>query len=76
VFTATTDISATYDAYEKDIARVSFYFEESTAFEYTRIVKKMHCTLTNINVIVIFNKLHQTCKQCKTRTELFGDQFQ
>jgi hypothetical protein len=42
VFRATTDISATYDAYEKDIASVSFYFEESTAFEYIRIVQKLH----------------------------------
>jgi hypothetical protein len=36
VFTASLDTSATYDAYEKDIAYVTFYFEESTAFEYTR----------------------------------------
>ena len=27
-----------YDAYEEDIALVSFYFEEPTIFEYTRHV--------------------------------------
>jgi hypothetical protein len=36
VFTASRATSATYDAYEDDIAYVTFYFEESTAFEYTR----------------------------------------
>jgi hypothetical protein len=36
VFTASTDTSATYDAYERDIAFVTFYFEQSTAFEFTR----------------------------------------
>ena len=30
----------TYDAYEKDIAFVTFYFEEPTVFEYTRHVKE------------------------------------
>ena len=37
IFTATNDIDATYDAYEKDIAVVTFYFEEEPAiFEYIR----------------------------------------
>ena len=37
IFTATNEIDATYDAYEKDIAIVSFYFEEDPAiFEYSR----------------------------------------
>ena len=30
----------TYDAYEKDIAFATFYFEEPTVFEYTRHVKE------------------------------------
>ena len=29
-----------YDAYEEDIALVSFYFEEPTVFEYTRHVQE------------------------------------
>ena len=29
-----------YDAYEEDIALVSFYFEEPTVFEYTRYVQE------------------------------------
>ena len=37
IFTVANDINATYDAYEKDIAIVSFYFDEKPAlFEYTR----------------------------------------
>ena len=37
IFTATNNIDATYDAYEKDIAIVSFFFEEEPAiFEYSR----------------------------------------
>ena len=36
IFTATNDIAETYDAYERDIAIVSFYFKLPTAFEYTR----------------------------------------
>ena len=36
VFGATNDLEGTYDAYEKDISIVSFYFEESKAFEYIR----------------------------------------
>ena len=38
VFTATQDVDATYDAYEKDIAVVSFHFERPTAFAYIRLV--------------------------------------
>ena len=30
------DAQDTYDAYEKDIAIASFYFEEPTAYEYSR----------------------------------------
>ena len=36
VFSASYDAADTYDAYEKDIAIVSFYFEQSTVFEYAR----------------------------------------
>ena len=36
IFTATNNYDETYDAYEKDIALVSFYFKQPTAFEYTR----------------------------------------
>ena len=36
IFTATKNVQETYDAYEKDIAIVSFYFKQPTAFEYTR----------------------------------------
>ena len=32
------DAQDTYDAYEKDIAIASFYFEEPTAYEYSRFV--------------------------------------
>ena len=38
IFTATYDIDGTYNAYEKDIAIVSFFFEYPTVFEYTRFV--------------------------------------
>ena len=38
VFTATYDVEGTYDAYEKDIAIVSFFFEYPTVFEFTRQV--------------------------------------
>ena len=31
-------MDATYDAYEKDIAVVSFHFERPTAFAYIRLV--------------------------------------
>ena len=36
IFTATEDVDALYDAYEKDIAIVSFHFERPTAFAYIR----------------------------------------
>ena len=36
LFTATNDAQDTYDAYEKDIAIASFFFEEPTAYEYSR----------------------------------------
>ena len=32
----TDKLDDTYDAYEKDIAVVSFYFEKPTVFEYAR----------------------------------------
>ena len=38
VFSASYDLADTYDAYEKDIAVVSFYFEQSTVFEFARYV--------------------------------------
>ena len=36
VFTAKNEESSSYDAYEKDIAMVTFFFESTTAFEYSR----------------------------------------
>ena len=36
VFPATLEKNPKYDAYEKDIAMVTFFFESSTVFEYTR----------------------------------------
>ena len=36
IFTATHNVEEAYDAYEKDIAIVSFYFKEATLFEYTK----------------------------------------
>lgn len=39
LFTVANDIEATYDAYEKDIAIVTFFFEQKPAiFEYIRFV--------------------------------------
>ena len=36
VFQASNTKSPTYDAYQRDIAMVTFFFESTTAFEYTR----------------------------------------
>ena len=36
VFNAKNAASPNYDAYEKDIAMVTFFFESTTAFEYSR----------------------------------------
>ena len=36
VFPATLEKNPKYDAYKKDIAMVTFFFETSTVFEYTR----------------------------------------
>ena len=36
LFTATNDVDKTYDAYERDIAIVTFYFKNPTVFEYIR----------------------------------------
>ena len=36
----TDKLDDTYDAYEKDIAVVSFYFEKPTVFEYARFMQK------------------------------------
>ena len=36
VFTKTNDMEETYDAYEKDIAIVSFYFKEPAVLEFGR----------------------------------------
>ena len=36
LFKASTSKSPSYDAYEKDIAMVTFFFESTTVFEYTR----------------------------------------
>ena len=35
------DIISEYDAYEKDIAIASFFFEEPVAYEYTRSVANL-----------------------------------
>ena len=39
IFSASYDTTETYDAYEKDIAMVTFYFESDSVFEYTRLVR-------------------------------------
>ena len=36
IFKATNTESPSYDAYEKDIAMVTFFFETTTVFEYAR----------------------------------------
>ena len=36
VFQATNTKSPSYDAYQRDIAMVTFFFESTTVFEYTR----------------------------------------
>ena len=36
IFTVAHNVEEVYDAYEKDIAIVSFYFKEATLFEYTK----------------------------------------
>ena len=36
MFTESNDIDDTYDAYEKDIAMVTFFFETNTVFEFSR----------------------------------------
>ena len=36
VFSASLENNSKYDAYEKDIAMVTFFFETPTIFEYTR----------------------------------------
>ena len=36
VFSASLENNPKYDAYEKDIAMVTFFFETPTIFEYTR----------------------------------------
>ena len=36
VFSASLEKNPKYDAYEKDIAMVTFFFETPTVFEYTR----------------------------------------
>ena len=36
-----------YDAYEEDIALVSFYFKEPTVFEYTRHVSRQFHLILN-----------------------------
>ena len=40
-----------YDAYEEDIALVSFYFEEPTVFEYTRHAQESHYNEVLITLI-------------------------
>ena len=38
VFSASYDATETYDAYQRDIALVTFYFETNTVFEFSRKV--------------------------------------
>ena len=41
-------IDNSYDAYEEDIALVSFYFKEPTVFEYTRhVFRRFHLILNS-----------------------------
>ena len=39
LFTVRNGVDGAYDAYQKDIAIASFYFEEPMAYEYTRYVE-------------------------------------
>ena len=36
------DIASEYDAYDKDIAIASFFFEEPVAYEYTRLGENLY----------------------------------
>ena len=38
VFSASYDANEKYDAYQRDIALVTFYFETNTVFEFSRKV--------------------------------------
>ena len=46
MFTASWNPEATYDAYDRDIAFVTFYFEEPNIFEYFRQAR-----MTTVNFI-------------------------
>ena len=52
IFTATYDIEGTYNAYEKDIAIVSFFFEYPTVFEYTRFGWILNYPMSTIDYIL------------------------
>ena len=39
VFSASYDADEKYDAYQRDIALVTFYFETNTVFEFSRQVE-------------------------------------
>ena len=43
-------VDDTYDAFEKDIAIASFYFEEPTAYEYSRYVVSIDTWYVFINI--------------------------
>ena len=47
VFSASYNLADTYDAYERDIALVTFYFDTDTMFEYTRY---RHLIMINFKV--------------------------
>ena len=40
VFSASYDAGEKYDAYQRDIALVTFYFETNTVFEFSRQVER------------------------------------
>ena len=65
VFTATNDVDATYDAYERDIAVVSFHFERPTAFAYVRLVVLLFKALIKITLCWLLLDLHKLQKTKK-----------
>ena len=55
IFTASEKLDQKYDAYEKDIAVVSFYFNHQTVFEYTRYIEH--------EILILKCLVFQTCFQ-------------
>ena len=54
LFTVRSDAQDTYDAFEKDIAIASFYFEEPTAYEYSRYAMTIDTWYVFINIKLPF----------------------